>query len=71
MGDPDANEVIDNTVFGSLVCTNNVVPVQFGDSGLPPNRVRHLAEGECGFNVYKIDEYYLNGGPQPISVKIP
>ena len=73
MADPDAGEVLQNTVRGNLVCLNNSPAVQFGDSGASPNVVGGYAIGQCGFGVLSPDPNYPNGdgtgGPQPISVK--
>jgi hypothetical protein len=51
MGDPDALEIDNNLVGGSMTCFNNSPAVQFGDSGAAPNLVRGFAAGECGFGV--------------------
>jgi hypothetical protein len=67
--DPDAGEVLQNTVYGSLACFRNTPAVQFGDSGAAPNVVYGAAIGQCGFDVLKPDPYYDGGGLQPISVK--
>jgi hypothetical protein len=48
---PDANETINNTVYGNLVCSGNNPAVEFGDSNGGPNQVGGVATGECGFNV--------------------
>jgi hypothetical protein len=69
--DPDANEVVTNTVGRNLICYGNSPAVQFGDSGGSPNEVSGFAFGECGFNVVLPDANYDGGGPQPISVKAP
>ena len=73
MADPDAGEVLQNTVRHDIVCIDNSPSVQFGDSGAAPNVVRGHAYGECGFDVMSPDPNYPNGdgtgGPQPISVK--
>jgi len=73
MADPDAGEVLQNTVHGSIVCVANSPAVQFGDSGASPNVVSGHAVGQCGFDVFSPDPNYPNGdgtgGPQPISVK--
>ena len=69
MGDPDANEVVGNTVSGNIICFNNDSFVQFGDSGAGPNVVSGNALGECGFNVHQPDPLFDGGGPQPISIK--
>jgi len=67
--DPDADEVVTNTVHQSLICYGNSPAVQFGDSGGSPNKVGAFAVGECGFNVMLPDVNYDGGGPQAISVK--
>jgi hypothetical protein len=73
MADPDAGEVLQNTVHGNIACFANSPAVQFGDSGAAPNIVSGFAFGQCGFNVMSPDPNYPNGdgtgGPQPISVK--
>jgi hypothetical protein len=69
MGDPDANEVVNNTISGGIACFDDTVPVEYGDSGAAPNVVSGFALGECGFNVTSPDPNYDGGGPQPISVK--
>jgi hypothetical protein len=73
MADPDAGEVLQNTVQRDIVCFGNNPVVQFGDSGAAPNVVGRHAFGECGFDVMSPDPNYPdndgNGGPQPISVK--
>lgn len=51
--DPDAGEVLQNTIYGNLSCADNLPAVQFGDSGASPNRVKGRATGEC---VYPISE---------------
>lgn len=71
MADPDAGEVLQNTVDGSIACFGNSPAVQFGDSGASPNAVGRHAIGQCGFNVISPDPNYGSGGPQPISVKAP
>ena len=45
--DPDATEISNNEVFGSLGCFNNVPDAQFGDSAQPPNIVIGAINGEC------------------------
>jgi hypothetical protein len=73
MADPDAGEVLQNTVQRDIFCVANSPSVQFGDSGASPNVVGRHAFGECGFDVISPDPNYPNGngtgGPQPISVK--
>jgi hypothetical protein len=45
--DPDATEMANNEVFGSLTCYNNTPDAQFGDSAQPPNIVVGAIRGEC------------------------
>lgn len=45
--DPDATEVANNEVFGSLTCFNNTPDAQIGDSTQPPNIVFGAIRGEC------------------------
>jgi hypothetical protein len=45
--DPDATELSNNNVFGSLTCFNNTPDAQFGDSSQPPNVVIGAIRGEC------------------------
>ena len=47
LADPDANEVANNTVRGSLKCTGNDPAVQIGDSGGGPNTVTGMVTGQC------------------------
>ncbi len=47
MGDPDANEVLNNYVGRNLVCFDNLPAVHVGDSHQPPNTVGGMALGEC------------------------
>lgn len=68
MGDPDANEVVNNMVQGNIVCTGSDPTVQFGDSGAAPNLVGGEAIGQCGFTVEQPDPNYSSGGLQPISL---
>ena len=51
MADPDAMEVVTNTIRGSFTCRGNSPAIQFGDSDGHPNRVGGRATGQCGFNV--------------------
>jgi hypothetical protein len=69
MADPDAGEVLQNTIAQNLACFGNNPAVQFGDSGASPNVVSGHAFGQCGFNVLSPDPNYGGGGLQPISVK--
>lgn len=70
MGDPDANEFVNNTIYGSIGCFNDTTPIQYGDSGATPNLVGGFALGECGFGVLSPDPDYGSGGSQPISVRL-
>jgi hypothetical protein len=51
--DPDANEIVANTVGGNLACWRNTPPAQFGDAiqggppGYGPNTVGGHATGQC------------------------
>jgi hypothetical protein len=45
--DPDATEIVTNTVHGSLACSGNTPPAQLGDSGGLPNTVTGQKTGEC------------------------
>jgi hypothetical protein len=45
--DPDANEVADNVINGSLKCSGNVPAIQIGDSGGGPNLVTGMVTGQC------------------------
>jgi hypothetical protein len=74
LGDPDASEIDQNTVHGSLACSGNSPQVQYGDSGASPNVVYESASGECGYDVESYDENYFFNGlvPQPNeSIKYP
>jgi hypothetical protein len=51
--DPDANEILHNTVMHNLACSGNSPQVQYGDSGSAPNVVAGSASGECSFAVRK------------------
>jgi hypothetical protein len=51
MADPDAMEVVTNTVHGNFTCRRNHPAIQFGDSDGHSNRVGRRASGQCGFNV--------------------
>jgi hypothetical protein len=66
-GDPDASEINQNTVHGSLACSGNSPQVQYGDSGASPNVVYELASGECGYGVESYNQNYFFNGliPQP------
>src|ERR1700733_6980241 len=71
MGDPDAGEVLQNTVGDDIACFGNSPAVQFGDSGASPNVVDGRAFGECGFNVLSPDPNFGTGGSQPSRAKGP
>ena len=45
--DPDADEVVSNTISGNLMCLNNYPAPQFGDSGGTPDIVGGLNIGQC------------------------
>jgi hypothetical protein len=51
MADPDAMEVVTNTIRRNLTCRGNRPAIQFGDSDGNPNRVGRRAAGQCGFSV--------------------
>ena len=70
MGDADANEFVNNMIYGSIGCFNDNVPIEYGDSGATPNLVTRFAFGECGFGVLSPDPNYGTGGSQPISVRL-
>lgn len=46
-GDPDAMEIVTNTIGGNLACFNNVPQAQVGDSTGAPNVVGGHKRGEC------------------------
>lgn len=79
MGDPDANEVVSNTVYGNMICLGNNPKDQFGDSLGVSNKVGGLAVGECAFNALQPNPatlpYVGYPGPvpgplEPISVRL-
>lgn len=45
--DPDANEIVTNTIAGNLSCFNNVPAARVGDSMGLPNTVGGQKRGEC------------------------
>jgi hypothetical protein len=45
--DPDANEYVTNTIYGSLNCAGNSPAPQIGDSEGSPNRVTGAKTGQC------------------------
>jgi hypothetical protein len=47
LGDPDAVEIVTNTIGGNLGCFNNVPQAHVGDSGGSPNVVGGQKRGEC------------------------
>jgi hypothetical protein len=51
MDDPDAMEVVTNTIHGNFTCKANKAAIQFGDSDGKSNRVGGKASGQCGFSV--------------------
>jgi hypothetical protein len=68
MGDADANEVVQNNITGNIACFDNVVPIEYGDSGATPNEVGGSASGECGFDVLSDDPMLPPGVHQHISI---
>jgi hypothetical protein len=59
MADPDAMEVLTNTIDGNAICTDNNPPNQFGDSAGSTNQVEGYAAGQCGFEA-------LQPNPAPV-----
>jgi hypothetical protein len=47
LADPDAVEVVTNTISGNLSCSGNSPHAQVGDSGGQPNSVGGSKQGEC------------------------
>ena len=47
LADPDGNEYVTNTIYGSLFCRGNVPAPQVGDSGGSPNLVTGGKMGQC------------------------
>jgi hypothetical protein len=45
--DPDANEYVTNTIYGSLNCAGNSPAPQIGDSEGSPNQVTGAKTGQC------------------------
>ncbi len=70
MADPDANEIVTNTIAGDLACFGNLPAVQFGDSAGSSNLVGGDARGQCGFNVL-IPNPEPSGPLTPVSVPAP
>ena len=67
LSDPDASEVVSNSVAHDISCVGNSPAVQYGDGGGRPNRVGGHASGQCSFRTYQPDP--APNGPQlPISV---
>jgi hypothetical protein len=60
MADPDANEVLSNTVAGNAICQANSPANQYGDSAGSANVVTGFAVGQCGFSAL-----VPNPAPQP------
>jgi hypothetical protein len=46
-GDPDGNEIANNSIVGNLSCNGNSPSPQIGDSGGGPNTVFGRANGQC------------------------
>lgn len=49
--DPDANENLNSTIDGNMICVGNVPAVQFGDSMASANVVRGAAIGQCAYPI--------------------
>jgi hypothetical protein len=47
LADPDAMEIVTNTIAGNLICSGNSPAPQGGDSGGAPNVVRGAKIGQC------------------------
>jgi hypothetical protein len=47
VADPDGNEVVTNTIYGSLNCAGNDPAPQVGDSEGSPNHVTGPETGQC------------------------
>ncbi len=62
MADPDAMEVLTNTVAGNVICQGNSPANQFGDSAGSSNVVTGFAVGQCGFSTLQ-----PNPAPAPAS----
>ncbi len=70
MKDPDAMEVVTNTVLLNLVCWRDSPRVQFGDSHGKPNKVGKRARFQCGFHVLKPNPAGQHVHFEHISVKL-
>jgi len=70
MADPDAMEVVTNTVLLNLVCWRDSPRVQFGDSHGKPNKVGRHARFQCGFHVLKPNPAGQNVHFEHISVPL-
>lgn len=68
-GDPGAPEVISNQIAGSISCTDDSPPVQYGNAVMGvPNKVHVWADGECAFTALQPNP--APSGPlTPISVQ--
>jgi len=62
MGDPDAMEIGNNLINGSMVCFDNAPAPQFGD-GAAPDLVGGHGIGQCGFDVVLPNPAPGAGGP--------
>jgi hypothetical protein len=47
LADPDGNEYVSNTIYGSLHCAGNSPAAQIGDSEGNPNQVTGAMTGQC------------------------
>jgi hypothetical protein len=48
--DPDADELMTNTVSGNLLCADDTPEIQYGDSHGSPNVVGGYGSGQCSFS---------------------
>ena len=68
MADPDASEVLTNTIHGNLICAGNLPANQFGDSHGSPNTVSGFATGQCSFAVLQPNPAVPTGTLEHLSV---
>lgn len=68
MADPDAGEVLQNTVQATSSASATARPSS-SETRARPNLVAGNAIAQCGFDVFSPDPYYDDGGPQRISIK--
>ncbi len=65
MADPDANEVLTNTVAGNVICQGNSPANQFGDSAGSTNVVTGFAVGQCSFSTLQPNPAPVPASPGP------